>query len=456
MLMRPSLEELVRDPGAIDGLRVMRVNQDSHAERLEFRVGDIITHIDGQAILSHEHWTELRSPDASHRVTLVDFAGRSRDVVVPAAPLIGFESQTIHRNDLRYVRKGARNPTWDEHILAALAGYDTGDFELADEAMRRAVDAGYQPDALLAALRLQLAIARADWDRAAEVLGTLPADERARRWIDLSLPRYSVAMARGDVDAMIADVHDSPGGMMVIGEPAWKRWRDGVDAWQKHAARHATWESWTQGLERIRINDRLRPSKESSFGDEWMSLAEPMMGDQPFHFESAPGHFRQGFMDTDQPVQDFEVVAQFTVRPNGKPHRKWISLLTFTVSDLDRWNFKEYWDGGIVVAGAMLQADVDRPTGWRHILAGSLGDTRYLPDALIQFDGQTTHEVRLRRFGTRVQVLIDDHMLADVPSDPDSSRLAFHIHSVGLTVNMLSFDVYIFVRPDRQLAHVTP
>jgi len=436
----PLMEELRRELGPTRGLYLSWVNDDSVAHHAGLRVGEVITHVDGQRVIENVQLGALHAARAGCELTVVDAAGRPRTVAIPPADRVGITFTALHRSDLWYARHGQRG-AWDRDLLAALAAVKFNDFELADEALRRAIETGYEPDDLSRAVQLYAALARADWGQAADLLQRLPGTVDHQAWFSPAMPRYTLGFATGDVEAMTQDVTQLAGGGAVAGADPWPRWLADAARWKKHPAWASDWTRWTQAAAVTRVNHLLRPADVGNFAALPMPLAEPMTGDQPFTTVASPGHYRQGFLRCDMPLTDFELTARFTARLNGPPHKQWPSQLAITVSDAATWDNDRYWGGGNVVAGIHLQADARRPCGWRRVLAGGLTDQRLIANPLVVFDGVTEHEIALRRFGTRCQVLLDGRVLADVPSDPDATGLIVHIHNVGLAVGVLRFEL---------------
>jgi hypothetical protein len=116
------IETLQRIPAK--GLLVFDVIEGSQAQRADIRVGDIITHYDGQPVSSHQELSQLArtaSTDKKSEVLLIlQRAGQELEKNLPVGP-IGVRLEDVAPDDKRTIRPRATSKPFRDRFIANLA-----------------------------------------------------------------------------------------------------------------------------------------------------------------------------------------------------------------------------------------------------------------------------------------------------------------------------------------------
>jgi hypothetical protein len=106
-------------------------------------VGDVIVAVAGKAVWNTRRIAQLRGTTPAS-FTIASPSGEQRTVTLPPG-VLGIYGHTLWDADLLFLRGKHRDPKWDDFMRAAIATAES-DAPFAEEAMFRAIKAGYPRD----------------------------------------------------------------------------------------------------------------------------------------------------------------------------------------------------------------------------------------------------------------------------------------------------------------------
>lgn len=435
----PGLAVLDADPRPAEGEEIRRVVADSQATRLGIEVGDVIVAINDVPLTGEATCSAVLERAEQRQLRVVDTDGHERLVAVKPG-IIGIQHRQRERLRLSVSRAMKRDAKWNGAMLSAAQAIAQARWQAAASHLESAAAAGYPMDGVFRGLAWHVAMGRGDYAVAAELLGQLPAHQLGRVYLPDVDDLYRFYLATSQTEAMDRLVTNHPLDFPFAETAAWQDWIQRV-----RPMRHLppVIPPMDRTAHRIRevVNGQLTRTNRWPWGGEPRIHDGSVIANRSFLMHSPPGHFNQAFVTREEDFGDFSVDAKFRIKPLGD-HRKWATILSIHVAnfdlDINKQNVvQRYWNGEAILLGARFEASDDGPL---LVLAhGWLGPTRDMSRDFM--DGQGWHTLRLTRVGDRGQIVVDGVVVAELPVDPDVGNLLFHIHSVGLQVEMETYEI---------------
>ncbi len=439
--LRPDVEAHVQQADAAGdrptrGVVLWDVGDDTPADAVGMKVGDLITRVDDQPVTSMASLKKLLDPGLGQPVVWFDAAGKEHEHFFGPG-LLGIK-YTDHQNRFAwYMRRADRDGPWHRDLSLALhllpgEPRDPALLDLAETALARTVAAGYPADALICSLAAEFALYRNRPADAAALLALVPDEPVGHpegsvpyvfwRTASASYQPRKVAALLGR-HSRITDLFNSP---------ETDFWLADLDVMFDPDA--PTPADAAADAKRTALNPQLTfdPGR---FADASKWLGNRIVNGQPVDYEVAPARYRVALLAFPQDVNDFELRVKLGAEGMAPENDDYPNHLTIKLLDGDRMLEDDaFWRGPINLLALMVRFTPDQiprlqlgygpfPTGVEAPAPAFLGG----PNA--------GHVLRFLRVGPRGQLLLNGQPLLDVPVDPDVTNLRLFIHTVGLHVH---------------------
>ena len=433
----PSLEELDADRLPASGSTITAVKPGRLAEKLGFRVGDVIVEINGTPVHHMDQVKTLLVADQPAAVRMVGQDGEARLINAHTGTL-GFGFTFRYRPTLAVSRAMQRDPAWNDALIAAAWHFEQAEYRKAEKALARAAEAGYEPDALFHALSFGVALRLGQTDRADEMLRAVPNPGSESVFWTGPVAQYQLMQATGRASEAVEVVEAHPSYFPFAKATNWVEWARSIKE-TDHARDQPRQDDPLLGRERAMANEDLIPAERWQWARERVTLnnAFTRKGREGFFLSCSTGEYQQAVLTRDLGFRDFVLETTFTIKPNGERHPIWANNLLINIAnyDYDNPTVEEYFAGRVTLLGL----SIEETTTIGCFVSPMLGWDSKIRWAHDEFDGVTEHHLTISRTGSRGRIVLDGVVLVDLPVDEDVQHLMLHVHNVGMQVDFSKF-----------------
>lgn len=443
--IQAKLERPNHGPPAARGVLIERVADGSQAERIGITEGSMIVAVNGVEVYETDAYSyQLRDElvNTNRRLEWIDPQGE-RHAGTVGGGRIGLNGTDTHDCLAWYARSDERGEAWDDHMLLALHLLDrfgeadsAEDLVLAEDALARAQQAGYPNELLLHSLGAYLAVRRNQFPAAMDHLSQIPNCSPDRRYLMPPSTRIKVALAVHNVDYISEQIdaheyYDDPVNTLAI-----QRWIQVA----RQQPQEPTPAQLAEQCDRIRLNGQLeRDRVRLPRSHPW--LIQEILAQRPVAFNIPAGSSASALMRHPDGLGDFEITLNARLAPNFPGNNMFPD--TFYVGVFERdvlATGASFWDPNNQFFGIHFEFQQNRtpfyragtnpfPKGWN------------IEYPLFDITGETAHEFRLIRVGSRAQVFLDGSPVLDTYVDPNARDLSILVFMVGMHYQDLTMSV---------------
>lgn len=451
---------LVRSsPFPIWGIEVTRVTPGSQAERQGLTVGSVIHRMNGK-----DRWSHLQNRQTGERVFEVVMPdGKSRTFEFEEG-IIGTRSGNRHRPEKYLLQRLPQGP-WEVEMLVAVQAWRTGMNDLAETAIRKAMDKGMSWNVFCSYYGAQLALDRGNAPVAKAMLELLLDELRG----DEEIPRFfrpgvrTLAYAMQDFELLrkaIAELDGFRDELQVVT----------VDAWRKWAATGKP-ESLLTKARAFKGENVMAEviATQGVTGLTRMGLDSLRKG---FLREAGkPGSYRDHLFSPPKAVSDFIWETRVAFEQTGDPGKVDDTLndLSFSLVDPAKMTPGTGWDPNRWCAARFsVWHDWNGDRNIRLLAnpgSGSLSMQRFVPrmsrevvnrfvkqvdenGPVVEIPASCCFKLTLIRIGDEVEILVDDKTFLHLPIDPGMGPLACEIHNVGMALSLENMTMCPIILPE--------
>ncbi len=435
----PSLAELDADTRAVAGAIILTTADGSQAQTLGIRVGDVVVSVNDEAVLDRAQFSLLLKKRDERKMTVVG-SDENRRTVNLALGRIGIGHVTSpQRLTLATSRAMARDAAWNHAVIASAWALENHDPETAEQSLHAAKQAGYPNDAVMQGLTFLSHMANGHYAMASDMLDTMPPRTDAQH--DLYLPgaaeRSHLFLATGRCDELLGLVQSDPIHLGPIqNAPNWAR----DMALFRGINGPPTPLATEQDAPVQAVNPTLSEASRWIWGkSESRSYNREVIANKPFVMRAAPGAPAQAFLSRFDDFGDFDLHARFKASLSGRISGSYGASVAINVSDLrsPAPDVVSYFNGATSVLGASFNVSRDGRSV-RKTMSGWAATQQISPS---YFDGTREHHVHLSRRGDWGTIVVDGVTVLSRPVAPDSERLVFHLHVIGVKAEFSQFEI---------------
>lgn len=421
------LSVLEKSPLPEFGFRIVHVDSDGLAARLNLRVGDIIFKVD-------DH--ELRGPkfagrDWRDRLECYSDRDRKNRTVSVQPGLLGIRLDRHARPELGYLRGTNRNPRWDRDVLTGIVAAES-DPDLAETAWNRALMAGYPRDSFCSVWGATLALAQGRPEVAAD-FAWFPLDEgRKARRFEQPLPLFRAAIANYKLREAVELARAFPD--QFVDDPETLEALVAV-----HQARSADRKVVSppsvvaKSMLRENLLNRLVPLDYSTR----IVFLPLLRGTGNLKFRLEAYHKKAVWLGTPTPVRNVELHVRYRMAPTSAApagdKRVFVGLVNPDVAP------EEVERGGSPDEVLAVEAFVHNPL---RISQGFPPTNVWSDDASLKTDGSATNDVRIVCVNGQAEIFVNDKRILYAPVSDVVSRLAFRLEAGSVTGLFESVEIH--------------